>query len=143
MASNDALEIQSVISRYTNCVNRRDWSLLAGIFAGNAVWSAPAVPNATFEGHAAVVTGIPALVEDTTSLIQLNTPSDIAINGDTATAQCSIRETGSIERDGIRFEAHGWYDDELVRVDGVWKFSRRTFSLIENYFTQISSIGAG
>ena len=85
--------------------------------------------------------GIPALVEDTTSLIQLNTPSDISIDGEHARAQCSIRETGSIASQGIRFEAHGWYDDELVREHGLWKFSRRTFSLIENYFTPISPLG--
>ena len=141
MASNDAHEIQSVISRYTNCVNRRDWSVLPGIFTQDAVWSAPAVPDATYTGHALIMAGIPALVEDTTSLIQLNTPSDITINGDHSRAQCSIRETGSIASQGIRFEAHGWYDDELVRENGLWKFSRRTFSLIENYFTPISPLG--
>ncbi len=111
------------------------------MFTANAVWTAPAIPGATFDGHAAIVTGIPTLVEDTTSLIQLNTPSDIAIDGVTATARCSIRETGSIERDGIRFEAHGIYDDELVRNTGVWKFSRRTFTLIENYFSPVAKLG--
>ena len=141
MATSDAYEIQSVISRYTNCVNRRDWDVLPTIFTQDAVWSAPAVPDATFTGLAAIVAGIPMLVEGTTSLIQLNTPSDIRIDGDTATAQCSIRETGSIESQGIRFEAHGWYDDGLIREAGGWKFSRRTFGLIENYFTPISSIG--
>jgi len=138
MSTNDAFEIQSVISRYTNCINRRDWTVLPGLFTEDAVWSAPAIPNATFAGLAAVVAGIPVLVEETVSLIQLNTPSDIAISGDTAKAQCSIRETGITA--GIRFEAHGWYDDELVRVDGKWKFARRTFNLIENYFTPVSSL---
>ena len=141
MATSDAHEIQSVISRYTNCVNRKDWVVLPTIFTHDAVWAAPAVPDATFSGLAAIVAGIPLLVGGTTSLIQLNTPSDIRILGDTATAQCSIRETGSIESQGIRFEAHGWYDDEMVREDGLWKFSRRTFSLIENYFTPISTLG--
>jgi hypothetical protein len=81
---------------------------------------------------------IPALVEETFSLIQLNTPSDITVSGDTAQAQCSIRETGI--NASVRFEAHGWYDDELVRLDGQWKFARRTFNLIENYFTPVSSL---
>lgn len=138
MSANDALEIQSVISRYTNCVNRRDWAVLPGLFTETAVWSAPAIPNATFSGLAAVVAGIPALVEETFSLIQLNTPSDITVSGDTAQAQCSIRETGI--NASVRFEAHGWYDDELVRLDGQWKFAHRTFNLIENYFTPVSSL---
>lgn len=137
MDSNDALEIQSVISRYTNCVNRRDWAVLPGIFAKTSRWSAPTVPDATFESYEAILEGIPRLVEATTSITQLITPSDIRIDGDRATAQCSIRETGSIAEEGIRFEAHGIYDDELVREDGKWKFSSRLFTLLENYFTQL------
>jgi hypothetical protein len=139
MTSTDAHEIQSIISRYTNCVNRRAWSELGDIFAADAVWTAPAIPDATFHGHAEVVAGIPRLVEDTVSLIQLNTPSDIAIDGDTAKARCSIRETGT--NSGVRFEAHGWYDDRLVRENGKWKFAHRTFNLIENYFTPVSTFG--
>ena len=143
MASiNDPYEIQSVISRYTNCVNRRDWTVLPAIFAKDAVWTAPAVPDATFEGLAAICQGIPALVAGTTSLIQLNTPSDIAIMGEEATAQCSIRETGSMAAEGIRFEAHGIYDDKLIHVNGAWRFAHRTFTLIENYFSPIATPGA-
>ena len=141
MANSEAHEIQSVISRYTNCVNRRDWDVLPTIFTQDALWSAPDLPDATFTGLAAILSGISMLVEGTTSLIQLNTPSDIRNLGDTASAQCSIRETGSIASQRLRFEAHGWYDDELVREAGGWKFSRRTFRLIENYFTPISSMG--
>ncbi len=113
MANSEAHEIQSVISRYTNCVNRRDWDVLPTIFTQDALWSAPDLPDATFTGLAAILSGIPMLVEGTTSLIQLNTPSDIRNLGDTASAQCSIRETGSIA-------------SQSVTLRGAWLVRRRT-----------------
>ncbi len=50
--------------------------------------------------------------------------------------------TWAQQRDfATRFEAHGWYDDRLVRENGKWKFAHRTFNLIENYFTPVSTFG--
>ena len=125
--------IQNVVSRYTICVNRRDWSALPALFAPDAVWEAPAVPGAMFVGRDAIVEGIPALVGSTHTLLQLNTPSVILIDGARATAECSIRETGTILATNMRFEAHGIYEDQLVLRDGAWLFLRRSFTLLENW----------
>ena len=138
MSSEDAIELQNVISRYTNAVNRREWSELPDLFCEDAIWEAPDI-DVHLSGHKAVVEGVPQLVEPTKVLHQLNTPSDISINGDTATARCSIRETGTLG--AIRFEALGYYDDVLVRSGTSWKFKHRRFGLIENYGTPISNVG--
>ena len=139
MSTDDRAAIQNVISTYTNCINRRDWSPLPIIFADGAVWEAPALPI-SFDGKEAILQGIPAMLAATDILCQLNTPSVITIDGDHAAAQCSIRETGSIVREGIRFEAHGIYDDKLVKTEAGWQFARRTFTLLDNYFTELQAI---
>ena len=129
----DAEQIQDVILRYNLCINRRDWAGIGAFFAENAVWEAPAVPGARFEGREQIAAQIPKLVGTTDILTQMNTPSLIAVEGDRATAQCTVRETGSIFAADTRFEAHGIYEDELVRRDGAWLFARRRFVVLENW----------
>ena len=51
----------------------------------------------------------------------------IAVDGDTARASSQAREVIRM-KDGSLFKLIGHYDDHLVRENGQWLFSRRTYS---------------
>jgi uncharacterized protein (TIGR02246 family) len=53
----------------------------------------------------------------------------IEVDGDRATARCNVREIVFMEDGGVR-KLVAWYDDELVRENGEWLFSRRAYNLI-------------
>jgi hypothetical protein len=53
----------------------------------------------------------------------------VEVNGDTATDRAYIREV-FLARDGSIEKLVGSYVDQLVRVDGAWKFARREYSVL-------------
>ena len=50
----------------------------------------------------------------------------VAIDGDQATARWSVQETGRA-RDKAPYNNHAFYEDELVKRDGAWRFVRRSY----------------
>lgn len=56
----------------------------------------------------------------------LGTVGSIEVSGDTAKARCTAREIVRL-KDGKVFKLVGLYWDDLVRVDGEWKFTRRNY----------------
>lgn len=53
----------------------------------------------------------------------------IEIDGDRARTRAYIREI-FLAKDGSMQKLVGRYDDDLVRIDGIWKFSRRDYSVL-------------
>lgn len=56
----------------------------------------------------------------------LATVGSIEVSGDTASARCTAREVIRLT-DGKVFKLIGLYRDQVVRVDGEWKFTRRDY----------------
>ena len=56
----------------------------------------------------------------------LATIGSIEVTGDSAQARCTAREIIRL-KDGKVFKLIGLYRDELVRVGGQWKFTRRNY----------------
>ena len=56
----------------------------------------------------------------------LATIGSIEVTGDSAQARCTAREIIRL-KDGKVFNLIGLYRDELVRVGGQWKFTRRNY----------------
>lgn len=53
----------------------------------------------------------------------------IEIDGEKATDRAYIREI-FLAKDGAMQKLVGRYDDDLVKVDGAWKFARRDYSVL-------------
>ena len=56
-------------------------------------------------------------------------PGYISVTGDSATMRSYTNEV-AVMQDGTELRPRGQYDDECVRVDGEWKFSRRVFKVL-------------
>jgi ketosteroid isomerase-like protein len=125
------IAIQTLISRYSNAVTRRDWPAIAETFAADATWEAVGGPQPMKFVGAQVGPGIKAAIEWTSSLIQLITPSVIEIKGDRAAAHCNIHEFGEMADKKSHFEASGTYDDVLSKVGGNWRFESRVCTILK------------
>ena len=152
----DRLAIQDLINRYSDAVTRADWDQCEAVFAPNAVWESPL--GLRFESRAAFLEGL----RQTTSndlLIQTPHSSVITLTGsDRAKATTTLHELfrGVVPADSklgeagaeINIDQYGIYYDDLARIDGEWKFTRRVFvpvlmnigSVNGDVFTQRSAL---
>jgi SnoaL-like domain len=131
----DRLAIQDLIFRYSDAVTRADWHQCEAVFAPDAVWESPL--GLRFENRSAFLEFLKA-TSDYDVLIQTPHSSVITITGaDHATATTTIHEltrgVGLADTElgdrgaEINIEQFGIYYDDLARIDGEWKFTRRVF----------------
>ncbi len=131
----DRLAIQDLINRYSDAVTRADWDQCEAVFAPDAIWESPL--GLRFDSRAAFL----ETLRPTTSndlLIQAAHSSVITFTGrGRAKATTTIHELsrGVAPADSklgaagteINIEQYGIYYDDLARIDGEWKFTRRLF----------------
>ena len=137
----DKVEIQELISRYSDGITRRDWEAVALVFAPDATWQILGNPGFLFTG-AKVGPGIRSLVEPSNYLLQMNTPALIDVKGEGATARSTIMESAEYEAGRFqeyksRFNSFGFYDDILKKVDGKWRFASRRFTMLNMNITRV------
>jgi ketosteroid isomerase-like protein len=131
--------VRELIDNYCDAINRGDWDRYETTFAPDAVWEAPAL-EMHLEGAAAIRTAVSDLTASAD--VYLQTPAAVVVtvvDADHVTASSTVREqlrTGSDE--GMLML--GVYDDQVVKVDGAWKFARRTFKLV--YMESIAMTGS-
>ena len=152
----DRLAIQDLINRYCDAVTRADWDQCEAVFAPDAVWESPLGPR--FESRAAFLEG---MRRTTSNDLFIQTPhsSVITLTGsDRAKATTTLHELfrGVVPADSklgeagaeINIDQYGIYYDDLARIDGEWKFTRRVFvpvlmnvgSVNGDVFTQRSAL---
>jgi ketosteroid isomerase-like protein len=133
----DKLEIQELIYRYSDGVNRGDLTAIRSVFADDALWESPLL-GFRHESADAFVDFF--RVNTITSELLIQTPHCpvIELTGpDSARATTTIHEfsKGTAVEDGpfgpqgaeINFQDYGIYYDDLARIDGEWKFTHRHF----------------
>jgi uncharacterized protein (TIGR02246 family) len=129
--------IQQLIYRYSDAVTRADYEQMATVFAPDAVWESP-ILGMHFESAREF---IDFQIEGSTALdvlIQTAAGPVVDLLGpERATATTNIREIirGTTTVDGVwgpagtenNFDQYGMYFDEVHKIDGAWKFTRRFF----------------
>jgi ketosteroid isomerase-like protein len=130
----DRLAIQDLIARYSDAVTRADWHQCEAVFAPDAVWESPNL-GLRYDDVASFLDMVRASTTDV--LIQTPHSSVVMLDGDRATATTTIHEmsrgVGSADSAlggagaEINFEQWGIYYDDVARLDGEWKFTRRVF----------------
>lgn len=132
----DRLAIQDLIARYSDAVTRADWDQCEAVFAPDAVWESNL--GMRFESRAAFME---TLRQTSAFDLLIQTPHSSAITfagTDRAKATTTIHElVRGVGSTGTKFgesgtetnvEQFGIYYDDLARIDGEWKFSRRVFA---------------
>jgi len=122
----DRLAVQDLINRYSDAISRKDFDLVATLFADNAVWKCSAPFNLHFEGQA-ISSSLMAAVAAFDMLVQTSAGSVIDLDGDRATARTTLFEMGRASADGPGFIQFGIYDDVIELAGDRWQFLSRHF----------------
>jgi ketosteroid isomerase-like protein len=128
--SADRLAIRELIDRYHAAINRHDWELLDTLFASDAVWEAHAPINLRFDGHEAVMNGLRNSVLRQELLVQSCSGVNVMMEDASRTKVTStLIEFGREKESGHGWCAVAFYDDEVRKDHGRWKFARRTLQV--------------
>ena len=123
MSIDDRLAIQDAIARYAVTVDSRDFDALDDLFTADA-----RIDFTAFGGPVGSVSEIKNFLADSLGLFQrtqhlMGLPV-IDLDGDRATARTPCTNP-MVLTDGQVWLIGLWYDDELVRADGSWRFASR------------------
>lgn len=118
----DRLAIRELQDAYADAASRIDKQQWLDCWAEDAVWI---TSQGEVRGKTALAERWDQLFETMDAMAFFSMPGGIAVEGDHATARCHVREIARIDGQVMKFAAR--YGDQLVRENGRWRFSRRTY----------------
>ncbi|MFN2539428.1 MAG: nuclear transport factor 2 family protein [Mycobacteriales bacterium] len=123
----DRFEIQDLIARYSQLLDRRAWDEMDALFTEDCVldYTSTGAIKGTWPEHKAFDIEVLTPFKGTQHLMGLPI---INLSGDTATAR-TICFNPMVIDDKKLFYVGLWYDDELVRTKSGWRFAKRTEEL--------------
>lgn len=131
----DHHDITTVLVRYATGIDRRNWDLLATVFATDCDLDYGEIGNWT---TAAAVTEFMRQSHQAAGHT-LHRISNVAIelNGDRAVSRCYVDALIFAPDNSSGVNAVGCYDDELVRTTAGWRIDRRRFTAV-----RVAAVGA-
>ena len=122
----DRLELQDLVTRYADIIDRKAFAELSTIFTENAVidYEATGAPKCSVQEMVAFLEEAMSLFPNNQHLVS-NT--HFKVTGDTATGRvmCFNPMEMAVEGGNQTFILGIWYVDEFVRVDDRWLFASR------------------
>jgi hypothetical protein len=125
----DELAIRALADAFADAVNRRDASTFESLWDENGVWEIGAPFHSIANGAPKIAARMIELAQPFEFFVQLVHSGVVAIDGDQATARWSVQETGRSHTNGP-YNNHAFYEDELVKRDGAWRFARRAYRYV-------------
>ena len=131
MAEQDKAAIIEAMNLYAVALDAHEWDLFDRIFTEDVVMDMGLI-GVTWTGRTEFKQGLQNSCDALDAHQHSITGHLVHVEGDTARAFCYgtwtlVREAAE---GGRTWMGMGWYDDELVRVDGGWKFRRRVCRLL-------------
>jgi len=122
----DRMAIRELLEIYADAVTTVDAEAWGGTWAEDGVWSLPDYPElGETRGRAAIVAMWKEAMKAYPGIMFEAWPGSIEVDGDRAIVRSWTSEV--YDQDGVTKRDRGRYDDELVRIDGRWYFSKRIF----------------
>ncbi|NNE73540.1 MAG: nuclear transport factor 2 family protein [Acidimicrobiales bacterium] len=125
LSADDVAAIQNLASAYCHHIDRGDGESYADLFTPDGVFEIVDLTTATGrEELSANAVMFPQVLEGGRHVV-----NNVFVegDGDAASMQCYL--TFVMTGDQPAIHQTGRYQDEVVRVDGEWKFARRTLTL--------------
>ena len=119
----DVIAIQHLAASYAEAVSRGAIEEACQVYAPDGVLASPTTEDAV--GPAAIAAVITATTEGLELVFQTVHQGLVHIDGDRAYARFPITEWARRRSDGRPIQFLGLYEDEAVRLDVGWRFSRR------------------
>ena len=125
----DELAIRALAFAFTDAVNRRDAAAFESLWDENGVWEIGAPLHSIAKGAANIAAHMIELADSLEFFVQQVHSGVVTIDGDQATARWTVQETGRARNNGP-YNNHAFYEDELVKRDGAWRFVRRSYRYV-------------
>jgi ketosteroid isomerase-like protein len=125
--NDDRADIIDVTVRYATAIDSRQWSLLATVFAEDAVMDYGEIGQ--WNGADAVIEFMELSHAGASHTMHRMTNHVIDVDGDTAQARTYVDALILVE-DGSGVNAVGFYDDALARTAAGWRITRRSFNQV-------------
>ncbi|MGE0666266.1 MAG: nuclear transport factor 2 family protein [Sphingomonadales bacterium] len=127
----DELAVRSMIERYSDAVCRHDAAAIEPLWAEDARWSVPDMPElAEVKGREAIMKAFRAAQDFFPFTFLICVPGYIDIHHDRATVRSYTTEIIR-DRDGNTRRAAGVYEDKLAKRNGQWLFIERVWRLLD------------
>ena len=124
----DRLRIRELLENYCDAVNQRDGSAWGRTWSTEAVWELPHL-DIDIRGRDAIVTAWEDAMKLFPFVNMMAQPGPIEFSGERATMRSYTMEV-AVTQEGKEIRPCGEYDDECIKEDGQWVFSRRTFRVL-------------
>ncbi|MBH77053.1 MAG: hypothetical protein CL897_02325 [Dehalococcoidia bacterium] len=126
--SDEYSAIRQLCERYVDAINRRDSEAWVETWAPNGIWDY-GVENPPKGREGLTLFWERAMANITGVVIVVNSGVVDSVNGNSATARWYHTEDVQIGEE-TRMSGVAVYEDNLVRIDGQWRFARRTHDLL-------------
>ena len=128
----DRIAIRELHETYGDAVVRADAEDWGKVWTEDAQWT---LMGTTVDGREAIVTLWKQAMSALEAVSFHCIPSATLIDGDRATGRCQTQEYMKY-KDGKTRAIGGLYEDEMVKRDGVWRYTRRVYRMIAEYNPQ-------
>jgi len=125
----DELAIRALTHAFADAVNRKDVAAFESLWDDDGVWEIGEPLASTAKGSSNVAAQMLKLRDALEFFVQQVHSGVVSIDGDRATSRWSVQETAR-RHDGGAYNCHAFYDDELAKRDGAWRFVRRTYRYV-------------
>lgn len=126
--SDEYSAIRQLCERYVDAINRRDSEAWVETWAPNGIWDY-GVENPPQGREELALFWDRAMANITGVVIVVNSGVVDSVNENSATARWYHTEDVQINEE-TRMSGVAVYEDSLVRIDGQWRFARRTHDLL-------------
>lgn len=128
----DRIAIRELHETYADAVVRADAEDWGKVWTEDAQWT---LMGTTVDGREAIVTLWKQAMGALDAVSFVCFPSATLIDGDRATGRCQTLETLKYNN-GTTRAVGGLYEDEMVKRDGVWRYTRRVYRMVAEYNPQ-------
>ena len=133
----DRIAIRELHEQYADAVVRADAADWGKVWTEDAHWT---LMGTAVDGREAIVAFWSQAMSGLDAVSFHCIPSATDIDGDRATGRCQTQEIMKV-KDGTTRVIGGLYEDEMIKQNGAWRYTKRVFRVVAEYTPPKSELG--